>query len=128
MTARVLGRGLSRTLHVALGLAAPILLVALVYAPFSEWGPFAGPSPLDGCPAVGAAAFAGAALGDWALTVAAWAAGVLVLVGVGYLLLGAALVAREPRNQDYVGGLRRAGRAMVALGWVLALWLRLAPC
>ncbi len=126
MTARVLGRGLSRTLHVGLGLAAPILLLALLYAPFSDWGPFADPSPLGGCPV---AVFGQAALGDVAVSVVAWAAGLLVPSGAVGFLVGAMIRAQEPcLNQRAVRGLWRVCLLAVTVGWSMALCLGLAPC
>lgn len=129
MTARVLGRGLSGTLRVASGLAVPILLVALLYAPFSGWGPFAQPSPLDGCPEAFPGALAHATPWGLALAFASYAARLLMTLGVVGFLAGAVIRDLEPcLNDRPVRGLWRTCSVAVAAGWILALVGGLSPC
>ena len=131
MTPRVLVRGFSVTLRVALGLAAPILLVALLYAPFSDRGPFAGPSPLDGCPEapLGTAILTDATPGELALSFASGAASAMIPLGVVGFVAAAIIRDLEPVLNDKPA--RDAWRAcylIVTTGCFLALCAGLSPC
>ena len=129
VTPRVFIRGLCVTLRVALGIAASILLVALLYAPFTDRGSFAGPSPLDGCPDSYSGAFTGMTPGELVLSFASGAALPLIALGVTLFVGSAVIRDLEPAlNDKPARDAYRVSSLIVATGWFLALCAGLSPC
>lgn len=110
--------------------AAILALFATLFAPFSGWGPFAGPSPLHGCGGASGASGAADAFEGLARAYLASAAPLLIVLGMISFPLGAFALstgAHEP-NPRVVRAWVGACGLPVAIGWVLAVYLGLAPC
>ena len=118
-------------LRLALLLGAALALFGLLFAPFSGWGPFAGPSLLAGCREASLGATgpvdAVARLGPAYLR---WTSMLLIICGVVGLPLGAlsfSFCIKPPSDKtvrDFVG----LCLMNVAIGWLLAIFLALSPC
>ena len=134
LVTRALVRGLAKkALRIALWLAAVPTLFGLLYAPFSGWGPFSGPSPLDGCPKADPNPLFLLREGtpeELATFFMHWAQAMLFSLSVPGFLIAAMMLGIGCNYALHLAVIRllRASLVGAAIGWVLAVCLGLAPC